>query len=69
MTEEKQIEEAVREAAQDGRIACRNALDIADRLDVEGRLVGKTIDSMGIKIVRCQLGCFGWKRKSGGDNE
>jgi hypothetical protein len=57
-TDEK-VRRTVREAARDGRIACKVALALAARLEVEPRLVGRACNQEGIKIVNCQLGCFG----------
>lgn len=57
-TDEK-IRRAVRDAGRDGRIECRVALALAVRLEVEPRLVGRACNQEGIKIVNCQLGCFG----------
>ena len=42
-------------------LSCAEAFDIARSLDVERRDVGSTLDSMKIKIVKCQLGLFGHK--------
>ena len=54
----EEIERAVKEAAAEGRLACKKAFEIADRLDSTLIEVGKTADSLGIKIAACQLGCF-----------
>jgi DNA invertase Pin-like site-specific DNA recombinase len=53
------IAQAVRRAAEDGRIACSKALAIARRLGVPARAVGEACNRERIKIVDCQLGCFG----------
>jgi len=53
------IAQAVRGAAEDGRIACSKALAIARRLGVPARAVGEVCNRERIKIVDCQLGCFG----------
>ncbi|MFO7957513.1 MAG: hypothetical protein R6X33_10505 [Candidatus Brocadiia bacterium] len=57
-TQEK-VRRAVRDAARDGRIECKVALALAARLEVEPRLVGRACNQEGVKIVNCQLGCFG----------
>ncbi|MFW6161267.1 MAG: hypothetical protein ACODAJ_00775 [Planctomycetota bacterium] len=59
MTVDERVAEAVRAAAEDGRLACAEALAIAERLEVEPRAVGEAANRLGIKIVACQLGCFG----------
>ena len=55
----EQIRAAVREAAEKGRIECARALAVARRLKVEPRRVGEACNAERIKVVRCQLGCFG----------
>lgn len=49
---------AVKEAAEDNRIACGAAQKIAHDLGVPIPLVGRALDRLGIKITKCQLGCF-----------
>lgn len=41
-----------------GWIACLTAHQVAERLGVEPRQVGKLLDHLEIKIRVCQLGCF-----------
>jgi hypothetical protein len=55
---ERRVMEAVRQAAEDGRMGCARALDLAKRLEVPPALVGRVCDRLGIKIASCQLGCF-----------
>jgi hypothetical protein len=61
---EKQAVALVRERTSDGRIRCRQALMIAEETGLPSRRVGSLIDREGLKIIECQLGCFGWKKKS-----
>jgi hypothetical protein len=56
---EDQVAEVVTAAAEERRLACAEALAIAERLGVEPIAVGQTANRLGIKIVDCQLGCFG----------
>ena len=49
--------------ASDARISCTKALEIARETGVSSRRIGAIIDENGIKIVQCQLGCFGWKQE------
>ncbi len=60
-TSEEEIGRAIVEASRDGRIECGKALALASELGVSARVVGETANKMGVKISRCQLGCFGWK--------
>ena len=52
------IKSAVESKTKDGKLTCRDALAIAERMDVTPRMIGKAADRLGIKIVNCQLGCF-----------
>jgi len=56
--ENRQIEEAIRQALVDGKLACREAWDIADRCKVTKMAVSGACESLGIKIKPCQLGAF-----------
>jgi hypothetical protein len=60
MTEEipTEVVEAVKDAAEDGRVSCEQAHQIASRLGVPLETVGRALDLLRIKITRCQLGCF-----------
>ena len=40
------------------RLKCKDAFDIADRLDIPVGSIGKYCNSNQIKIASCQLGCF-----------
>ncbi len=57
-----QVEEtvlaAVRERAREGRLPCEEALKLAEELGVPPLEVGKAANLLGVKIVRCSLGCF-----------
>ena len=53
-----EVRSAILAAAKDGRITCREALDLARRLNVRASLVGKTANEMAVRIKACQLGCF-----------
>ena len=55
---EDSLEGALKRKARGGRISCEKAFEVAEELDVPLRKVGKTLDRLEIKIVRCQLGCF-----------
>lgn len=54
----EEVIKAVKEAAEDNRIACGTAHKIARDLGVPIPLVGRALDRLGIKITKCQLGCF-----------
>ena len=50
--------QAVKGAAVNSRLACREALELAKRLGVAPSEVGAAADTVGVKITGCQLGCF-----------
>ncbi len=49
-----------------GAMACAVAFEIAESLAVSPEEVGFTLDSLEVKVVKCQLGLFGYggSRKS-----
>jgi hypothetical protein len=58
MGKDKDLRRAVRQAADDGRAACRDLLAVAEELGVPPARVGQVCNEMKIKIHACQLGCF-----------
>ncbi len=54
----KALEEKIKSKARDGKIACAQALKLAEEAGVTSREVGDTLNALKIKIVGCQLGCF-----------
>lgn len=54
----RQMEEAVRNALVDGKLACSEAWRIARRLNVPKMSVSSACEALGIKIKHCQLGAF-----------
>jgi hypothetical protein len=54
------ITAAVEQKAENDRITCGAAHEIAARLDVAPMEVGKAIDLLEYRIVKCQMGLFGY---------
>lgn len=54
------LQKAVREKLIDGAISCHCAHDIADDLKVAPHEVGVAIDLAEGRILKCQLGLFGY---------
>jgi LAO/AO transport system kinase len=52
------IEARVREGAEDGKLPCAVAFKIAEEMKVSRLAVGEAADRLGVRISRCQLGCF-----------
>jgi len=48
----------LRSLARGGRVSCKQALALAERLALDPREVGRACDRLGLKIVSCRLGCF-----------
>ena len=52
------VESSLRNKAEDGKIACHNALATAAEFGMDPREIGRILNKMKIKICHCQLGCF-----------
>ena len=52
------IETLKTQAGDETRLACAEAFKIARDLDVPLADLGRTCDELGIKMMKCQLGCF-----------
>ncbi|MBO8128780.1 MAG: hypothetical protein H0Z39_06235 [Peptococcaceae bacterium] len=54
----EEILEAVREASPAGYLTCPQARELAKKLGVPNRVIGRACDLAGVKIKDCDLGCF-----------
>ncbi len=52
------LKTAIRENLTDGRLACRDAWKIAEKLGIGRMDAASACDGLGIKISPCQLGAF-----------
>jgi hypothetical protein len=52
------VVEEIKEKATGGKLPCATARQIAEKLGVSYRDVGKAADMLHVKITGCQLGCF-----------
>lgn len=57
-TGSREVTEAVREAAREGKLTCEQAHRLAADLHIPLIELGKAADALSIKICNCQLGCF-----------
>ena len=58
------IKKAVLKRSKEEKLPCAVAFEIATELDVEAAEVGKTVDLLNFRLVKCQLGLFGyWPEK------
>ncbi|WP_169799880.1 hypothetical protein [Desulfolucanica intricata] len=55
---DKQILDAVKKAAPEGRLSCTAARKLADDFNVPPKIIGQAADILKIKIKACELGCF-----------
>ena len=55
---DRQLEQAIREALVDQKLACHDAWSIASRFKVPKMTVSGACEALGIKIKPCQLGAF-----------
>ena len=60
-TADPKIADAVRARAVENELPCGGAEKVAGDLRVEMASVGATLDILGIRISRCQLGLFGYE--------
>jgi len=56
--DESTADAPLRSLARGGRVSCKQALALAERLTLDPREVGRACDRLGLKIVSCRLGCF-----------
>ncbi|MBN1179787.1 MAG: hypothetical protein JXD18_11270 [Anaerolineae bacterium] len=52
------LAQAIRDRLEDGRLTCRAAWDVAAALRIPKMDVSAAAETLGIKIVRCQIGAF-----------
>ncbi len=52
------LEKAIKESLTGGRLACRSAWDIAERLGIRKMGVTAACNKLNIKLYSCQLGAF-----------
>ena len=54
------IKEAVLKRSKEEKLPCAVAFEIAKELGVDAAEVGKTVDLLNFRLVKCQLGLFGY---------
>ena len=58
MPTERELRQAIRQGAREGKVACRFLLNLAARTKTSPRRIGQLCDKMHLRIRHCQLGCF-----------
>lgn len=61
----ERVSAQVKAKVTDGAMACAVAFEIAESLGVPPEEVGFTLDSLEVKVVKCQLGLFGYSPVKG----
>ncbi|MBS0012823.1 MAG: hypothetical protein KFF46_02540 [Desulfobacterales bacterium] len=54
------LRQQMKERAKDGELPCAVALEIANQLNTAPAVVGACADEIKIRLVKCQLGLFGY---------
>lgn len=54
------IRAEIEKAATESKLPCAVAFQIADSLGVDPAEVGKTVDLLNFRLIKCQLGLFGY---------
>lgn len=57
---DERVAAIVRQRAKEGVLDCAEAFRIAEELGVEPLAVGMAADAANVRLVRCQLGLFGY---------
>ena len=53
-----EVQDAITAVLEDGTLPCAQAWGVAKRLGLERLEVGRAANALGVRIGRCQLGCF-----------
>ncbi|MBI5590117.1 MAG: hypothetical protein HY881_06500 [Deltaproteobacteria bacterium] len=53
------IQQAISQQAIDRKLGCVAAFEIAAKLNVSPKAIGRAMDQMNYRIIHCQLGLFG----------
>ena len=56
---DEEARRAIQELTVDGCAQCEDLLALAARLGVPAGRLGRLCDEMDVRIINCQLGCFG----------
>jgi len=55
------LRDALLKRAAEGKLPCAVAFDMASRLGVSPDVVGRAADLLELRLVKCQLGLFGYR--------
>jgi hypothetical protein len=60
-TPDPALSRALSDIAENGRFTCAAAIRLAGRLGIDPGELGTTADLLELRIIRCQLGLFGYE--------
>ncbi len=55
---EENLINLIKEYAVDGKLPCAKAFYLSEKYKISISKIGEKADEIGIKISKCQLGCF-----------
>lgn len=55
------VEDKLEKKAKNGQVSCAAAFQISEELEVSPADIGKTMDLLELKLIKCQLGLFGYE--------
>jgi hypothetical protein len=61
ITPDPRLNDEISKHAQSGELPCAVAFRIAETLRLAPEDVGRAVDALDIKLIKCQLGLFGYK--------
>ena len=61
LTSDTEIIHEIRKHSSNGELSCSSAFFIAEKLDISPLKVGMTADLINCRLVKCQMGLFGYK--------
>jgi hypothetical protein len=56
------IKQKIESLAKNGQLSCAEAIKLANTEAVSPLCIGRVANAAGVKIIACQLGCFGGKK-------
>lgn len=60
-SDDARIREIITKRSESGELPCARAFGAAEKLGVLPATIGRYADDMGVRLVKCQLGLFGYK--------
>lgn len=63
VTLDQTLTEAIKRRSSEGKVSCAAAFTVARELKMKPSEVGEALDLLEIKVVKCQLGLFGYQKR------